>query len=110
MVHIGSPTYYQELQKRLANCDAIVYEGVHSLRGRILTLSYAIVARRKRLGLATQRTALLLSQFHAKLIHADVTAEELSRDWVRMPWALARSNLHRRAAVRGISLFHCDAT
>jgi hypothetical protein len=86
MIHIGSPSYYEEVRSRLRDCDTIIFEGVRSLRGRILTLSYSIVARRKRLGLVTQSAALPLKALGAKLIHADVTAEEFSGNWMRVPW------------------------
>jgi hypothetical protein len=51
-----------------------------------LTLSYSIVARRKRLGLVTQRSALLLRDLPAKLIHGDVTAAQFAEDWGLLPW------------------------
>lgn len=86
MIHIGSPRYYEEVQSRLRDCDTIIFEGVRSLRGSILTLSYTIVARRKRLGLVTQSAALPLKALGAKLIHADVTAKEFSGNWMRVPW------------------------
>ena len=92
MIHIGSASFYSEVRSRLSVCDQILFEGVRSVRGRILTLSYRLVARRKRLGLVLQSAALPLKDIGAQLIRADVTSEEFEADWERIPW-------HSRLAV-----------
>jgi hypothetical protein len=92
MIHIGAPTYYRDVHSKLAQCDSILFESVRSLRTEILTLSYSIVARRKRLGLVTQRSALPLRDLPARLIHGDVTAAQFAEGWGRLPW-------HWRAAL-----------
>lgn len=86
MIHIGSANYYKEVRSRLDGCDAILFEGVRSFRVSVLTMSYKLVARRKRLGLVTQRDALRLKECRAKLIHADVSGKEFVDDWDRIPW------------------------
>jgi hypothetical protein len=70
MIHIGSPDYYSQVHKELDECDIVLYEGVRTPRVRVLTLSYRIVARRKRLGLVAQ-DASLLRDLRGRLIHAD---------------------------------------
>lgn len=104
MIHVGSPGYYQEVRRRLEQCDMIVFEGVRSFRGRILALSYSIVARRKRLGLVTQREALPLKSFRAKLVHADVSTEEFTDSWMRVPWTL-RAAICVIAPLYGVFLY-----
>jgi hypothetical protein len=92
MIHIGAPSYYQGVRAKLSQCEIILFEGVRSLRGAILALSYGIVARRKGLGLVTQRSALPLRDLPAKRIHGDVTGAQFAQDWGRVPW-------HWRAAL-----------
>ncbi|MCI0427086.1 MAG: hypothetical protein L0Z46_03605, partial [Nitrospiraceae bacterium] len=70
----------------LDGCDVILFEGVRSVRGKALTLSYSLMARRKRLGLVTQHEALRLEECRAELIHADVTTGEFVDGWFRIPW------------------------
>jgi hypothetical protein len=86
MIHIGCPDYYAQVRKRLAICDVILFEGVRTMRSRLLTLSYRLVARRRRLGLVVQGGATLLSGLGARLIHADVAPGEFNENWSRIPW------------------------
>lgn len=86
MIHVGSADYYAQVRGRLDSCDTILFEGVGTLRARIMTLSYSLLTRRRRLGLVTQRSALPLTDLRAKLVHADVTAEEFYEKWGRVPW------------------------
>lgn len=84
MIHVGSPAYYADVKRRLDACDLVLFEGVRSLRAWMLTRAYSIATYRKRLGLVLQRDALgpLLNQHK---IHADVTAEQFSIAWGRIP-------------------------
>ena len=86
MIHIGSPKFYSAVQERLNTCDVVLYEGVRSPSGWILTLSYRIVARRRRLGLITQSQGLSMTDLRGKLIHADVDGREFGIAWARIPW------------------------
>jgi len=86
MIHIGSADYYREVRSRLDGCDVILFEGVRSVRGKALTLSYSLMAHRKRLGLVTQHDALRLEECRAELLHADVTTGEFVDGWLRIPW------------------------
>ncbi len=104
MIHIGAPAYYQDVRSKLAQCDTILFESVRSLRARILTLSYSILARRKRLGLVTQGSALPLRDLPAKLVHGDVTAVQFADDWRRLPWQL-RAALYIGAPLLGTYLY-----
>ena len=58
MIHIGSPDYYVEIQRRLTTCEAVLYEGVSSRRAHFLTRSYRLVTKRRDLGLVVQPAAL----------------------------------------------------
>jgi hypothetical protein len=86
MIHIGTSEYYSQVRLRLEDCDVILFEGVRSWRGWLLTLSYSIVARRKRLGLITQRDASLLKGLRARLVHTDLGPGEFHERWSAIPW------------------------
>lgn len=88
MIHIGSPEYYAQVRMRLRDCDLILFEGVRTLSGRILSLAYRLVARRKRLDLVTQADALPLKGIAPRLVRADVSAGEFQQDWERIPWPM----------------------
>ena len=50
----------------------------------MLTLSYQLVAKRKRLGLVCQQDALPLGAIHVDRVHADVSAQEFDSSWHRV--------------------------
>lgn len=88
MIHIGERRFYDTIRERLAQCEFVLYEGVSSFRGRMLTYSYRLVARRKRLGLVCQSDILRRRDIEARLVHADLTAPEFDRAWSDVPWNL----------------------
>ena len=85
MLHLGSPSYYQTVQRKLESCEVVVYEGVDSGLTRLLTLSYRMPARSKRLELVTQDEGLDLTGLRDRLLHGDVDARELEHAWARVP-------------------------
>jgi hypothetical protein len=85
MIHIGSESYYAEVKRRLEACDLVLYEGVKSFHGWMLTRSYSIAVRSKRLGLVPQREALAIPLLQQKKIHADVNTGVLNAAWRRVP-------------------------
>lgn len=91
MVHIGTPDYYKQVRSRLAVCDMILFEGVSTFSSRLLTLSYRLMVKRRRLNLVTQ-DVLGLKDLAPKLISADVTSTEFDENWSRIP-------LHMRMAL-----------
>ena len=86
MIHIGHPDYYVHIQQKLQGCDAILFEGVNTFRARIVTLSYRLLARRRRLGLVVQSNSMLFAGVREHLIHADVAPGEFNENWARVPW------------------------
>jgi hypothetical protein len=85
MVHIASASFYEQVRSRLQRCDAILYEGVSSLKVRILTFAYRLVARRKRLDLVCQSESLRLKSLQSRLVHGDVSSLEFNTQWSRIP-------------------------
>jgi len=104
MIHIGSADYYTQVRSRLVGCDVLLFEGVRSFRVRLLTLSYKLVARRRRLGLVTQKDALKLEGLEARRIHADVDSDAFGSHWSRVPWHI-RVRLLVWAPLYGLYLY-----
>jgi hypothetical protein len=86
MIHIGSSDYYAQVRTRAKSCDLILFEGVRTLSGQMLTLAYRLVARRKRLNLVVQNVALPLKGLAPRLICADVSSGEFEENWSSIPW------------------------
>jgi hypothetical protein len=86
MIHIGRPEYYGHIRKNLEECDVILFEGIKTFRSRVVTLSYRLAARRRRLGLVVQGNAFLFSGIRGRLIHADVAPGEFNEKWSQIPW------------------------
>jgi hypothetical protein len=91
MIHIGSSDYYAQVRTRLKACDLILFEGVRTLSGQMLTLAYRFVARRKRLNLVVQNAALPLKGVAPRLVCADVSPGEFQENWARIPWYIRLS-------------------
>ena len=86
MIHIGSAAFYGDVRQRIDRCDVVLFEGVRSFAARVLTASYTLAARSKRLGLVTQRDALRVSDMKGRLIHADSPTSEFESGWATVPW------------------------
>lgn len=86
MVHIGDKSFYDEVSRRLDDCQTIVYEGVPGFRTRLLTQAYRITAKKKSLNLTLQRDAIRINDQEARKVHADVTSEGFAANWRGLPW------------------------
>ena len=85
MIHVGDPSYYKEIQKRLEGCDNIVFEGVKSSKTWFIVQAYSIMAKRKSLGIVTQREALKIKDKGFNLIHGDISTEDFEKSWKNIP-------------------------
>ena len=88
MIHVGSQTFYDDIARRLAACDLILAEGVASKRANLLTLSYRIVRRIKRMDLVTQHDALKAAAFRGKLTNVDMAGDAFDARWSSLPFSL----------------------
>jgi hypothetical protein len=88
MIHVGSQSFYDEIRRRLAACDLILAEGVTSKRANLLTLSYRIVKRIKRMDLVTQQEGLIISDFRAKIVNTDMSGHVFDESWSALPLLL----------------------
>jgi hypothetical protein len=85
MVHIGSKQFYDEVRQRLLNCDLILMEGVQSKRVSLLTLSYRVIRKIKRIDLVTQQEALKISDLSERIINADMGGKNFDNRWAELP-------------------------
>jgi hypothetical protein len=90
MVHVRSKEFYDEISRRLSACDLILAEGVNSKKGKLLTLSYRIVKRIRRMELVTQQEGLRVSLFRDKMVNPDIERRAFDERWSSLP-------LHLRA-------------
>jgi len=88
MVHVGSKEFYTEISRRLAVCDVILAEGVNSKKGNLLTVSYRIVKKIKRMDLVTQREGLRVTSFREKMVNPDMAGREFDERWSSLPLGL----------------------
>ena len=85
MIHLGAPSFYAEVARRLSRCDLILTEGVGGRRTSIVTLSYRLAGRIRRFGLVEQRHALQLRGLGVPLENVDATAAQFGRSWQKAP-------------------------
>jgi hypothetical protein len=81
MIHLGTPHFYQAILTRLGSCPFIVAEGVRgkTAAGSLLTLSYRMLGRSRKLGLVAQN--LDLDALGVPVIRPDMTGEEFEKRW-----------------------------
>lgn len=88
MIHVGSKEFYDEVSRRLAACDLILAEGVNSRKAHLLTLSYRIMKRIRRMDLVTQREGMNVSGFRDKIINSDMEGRAFDERWAALPLGL----------------------
>jgi tetratricopeptide (TPR) repeat protein len=88
MIHVGSASFYAQVQDRLRSADLVVAEGVTpgerrgSLLLRTLTLSYEVLRFNRRAGLVEQD--LDYDSLGIPVINPDVNADAFLRAWRRI--------------------------
>lgn len=83
MIHVGEPAFYREVFDDAFTHDVALTEGVNSPIVRRLTTSYRWMLKSPRLDLALQpRTP---PDTAARIVHADLTEEELAEAWRKVP-------------------------
>lgn len=85
MIHVGSKEFYDEMRKRIMQCDLILAEGVKTKKAALLTLSYSVVKKIKRMELVTQQDALRLSDLSHKIINSDLSGPKFDKEWSSLP-------------------------
>ena len=88
MVHVGSKEFYDEVSRRLAACDLILAEGVNSKKVNLLTLSYRIVKKIRRMDLVTQQEGMKMSRLRVKVVNPDMEGRAFDEHWSALPFTL----------------------
>jgi hypothetical protein len=88
MIHVGSIEFYDEVSRRLVECDVVLAEGINSKKGNLLTLSYRIVKKIKRMDLVTQQEGMKVSLFREKIVNPDMEGRAFDERWSALPFGL----------------------
>src|SRR6266566_3041203 len=72
----------------MGKCDLILAEGVDSKKASLLTRSYRIVKKIKRMDLVTQQEGMKVASFRGKLMNADMEGRAFDEQWSSLPLAL----------------------
>lgn len=88
MIHVGSQQFYDDVSRRLGKCDLILAEGIDSKKASLLTRSYRIVKKIRRMDLVTQQEGMKVSNFRDKLLNADMEARAFDDQWSSLPLTL----------------------
>jgi len=104
MVHIGDSSFYAAVRDRLSSCDVVIFEGVRSFQGTLLSLAYRIPAKRKSLRLVLQSDALRRSDFRGVSIHGDMDSRSFALSWAEIP-LIQRAALSILAPLYGVALY-----
>lgn len=78
MLHIATPEFYLDVQRRLSKCDVVVDEGVKGWRTGIVTLAYSLAGRYRRNGLIEQSRGLDMAALPGQVVRPDISAAEFA--------------------------------
>jgi hypothetical protein len=79
MLHVGMPSFYEEVARRLRDCDLLVVEGVlgDTVAGSVLTMTYQVIPLDKNAGLIEDN--IPYGDLGVPVITPDVTGEEFDQ-------------------------------
>jgi len=100
MLHLGTRGFYKAVAARLRDCQLVVAEGIRGRSGTVslLTMSYRLLGRSRRLGLVVQE--LHLEALSVPVIRPDMTGNELDSRWRKEV-----SRLHRLLIIPAVPVF-----
>jgi hypothetical protein len=100
MLHLGTKGFYKAVTARLRECQLVVAEGIRGRSGTtsLLTMSYRLLGRSRRLGLVVQN--LHLDTLGIPVIRPDMTGKELDSRWRKEV-----SRLHRFLIIPAVPVF-----
>lgn len=88
MIHVGSREFYEEISRRLASCDLLLVEGLKSRKAAILTLSYRLIKKIRRMDLITQHEGIRLAEFSNEILNTDMEGNAFDERWSTLPITL----------------------
>jgi hypothetical protein len=100
MLHLGTRGFYKAVAARLRDCQLVVAEGIRgrSATGSLLTMSYRLLGRSRRLGLVVQD--LHLDMLGIPVLRPDMSGEEFDSRWRKEV-----SRLHRFLVIPAVPVF-----
>jgi hypothetical protein len=100
MLHLGTKDFYKAVAARLGECELVVAEGIRGRSGTasLLTMSYRLLGRSRRLGLVVQD--LDLDTLGIPVMRPDMTGSEFEKRWRKEV-----SRLHRSLIVLAVPVF-----
>jgi hypothetical protein len=100
MLHLGTKGFYKAVAARLRDCQLVVAEGIRGRSGTtsLLTMSYRLLGRSRRLGLVVQD--LHLDALGIQVVRPDMTGKELDSRWRKEV-----SRLHRLLIIPAVPVF-----
>ena len=87
MIHLGEPSYYRQVEEKMAECDLVLAEGVDSKIVRALTSSYRLAAGPAQ-DVTVQPAFRTSAADHMTVQPSDISADEFDRAWHKMPLGL----------------------
>lgn len=102
MVHVAEPAFFQEVSRRLDECDIILHEGVSGHKANRFTKAYLQLVKNRRLGLVAQHQMELMHVSN-RMIHVDIEGDEFDQRWAALPLTL-RATFALAAPFAGIYL------
>ncbi len=100
MLHLGTEGFYKAVTAQLRTCQVVVAEGIRgrSATASLLTMSYRLLGRSRRLGLVVQD--LPLDTLGIQVIRPDMTGQEFDSRWRK-----AVPRLHRLLIIPAVPVF-----
>ena len=90
MVHVGEPDFFQAVYADAFAHDVVLVEGVKSPIVRRVTRSYRWIEGSKAMNLVIQPSCPAQAGCQARIVHADLSAEEFTKVWLDIPlWSRA---------------------
>jgi hypothetical protein len=85
MLHVGEPGFFQTVYSDAFSHDVVLVEGVRSPVVRRIARSYRWIEGSERMNLVAQPPYPTQASCHARIVHADLSAEEFARAWLGVP-------------------------
>lgn len=85
MIHLAERAYYQEVEKKMAECDLVLAEGVDSRIVSALTASYRLAADERD---HVAQSSMPPASDHMTIQHSDMSGAEFDTAWSKMPLGL----------------------
>ncbi len=85
MIHVGEPAFYEAVYADAFSQDVVLVEGVNSPITRRVTRSYRWIEHSRKIDLIVQPRYPRQSDCSARIVHADLSAEEFAEAWGEVP-------------------------